>query len=628
MGTGRASPVSRGKADHISYFSLTAGGALTALSLRDRFGGTAYLPRCQSLGCGHCSPFDNLAETLPERFLAGDTVVAVMAAGIVFRLLAPHLSTKHVDPAVIVLDEEGRHAIPLLGGHAAGANDLARDMAAYLGGEAAITTSSDVQGLTAPDEVARLLDCRVAGQDELRRVTALLVDGNRLCIQATRDPGIDGYDWMPSGAEPRGYAGRLLITNPSVRDAEPYEDMIPTARLVPRVVCAGVGCRRGVAPGKVISAVYEACSAAGIDPLSLSSLASIDVKKDEAGLEEAARELDVELIFYTASQLGALGRPGRDFVAAKVGTPAVSEPAALLGAGAGSELVAAKSVHGPVTVALALKPRPAPRSVPPRVGPRPAPMPAASGQAESRPAGCGQVLAVGIGAGTSGLLTAEAAAAIENADVVVGYRTYIDQVRRIFPEKKYLAGSMGREVNRCREALNLAREGKTVALISSGDPGVYGMAGPLLEVAGHVPVRILPGVSAAHIAAARLGAPLMNDFIVLSLSDLLTPREEVLRRAAAAAASDMVICLYNPTSRKRRPLFEEACDILLEHRLPETPVGWVREAGGPGEKAAIVNLGQLSGQDIDMRTAVIIGNSRTEIIDGKMVTRRGYRKES
>ncbi|MHB0866497.1 MAG: precorrin-3B C(17)-methyltransferase [Thermoleophilia bacterium] len=236
------------------------------------------------------------------------------------------------------------------------------------------------------------------------------------------------------------------------------------------------------------------------------------------------------------------------------------------------------------------------------------------------------MLVIGTGAGTADLLTAQAAAAIETADVVLGYRTYIEQLHPIFPEKDYRSGSMGRELDRCREAVELAAAGQTVAMVSSGDPGIYGMAGPILEIAGGVEVHIIPGITAAQIAASRLGAPLMNDFVTLSLSDLLTPRAEVLRRVRAAAVSDLVTCLYNPTSRKRQPLYEEACAILLEHRPADTPVGWVRDAGGLAEETRIVALGELASQDTDMRTVIIVGNSRTDVIGEKLVTRRGYRE--
>lgn len=236
----------------------------------------------------------------------------------------------------------------------------------------------------------------------------------------------------------------------------------------------------------------------------------------------------------------------------------------------------------------------------------------------------GSLFVVGTGAGTMPLLTHEAAEAIRGADVVVGYRTYNNQLRRLFPEKEYVDGAMGAEIKRCQQAIDLAREGRVVAMVSSGDPGVYGMAGPILEMAGSIPVTVIPGVSAAQIAAARLGAPLMNDFITLSLSDLLTPREEVLRRAEVAAASGMVVALYNPSSKKRRPLFDAVLELFLKHRPADTPAGWMRDAGGPDEEGAVFTLGELEELDIDMRTVIIIGNSKTNLVDGKMVTVRGY----
>lgn len=614
----------------ISYFSLTAGGALLALKLRDRFGGTAHLPRCHSLGCQRCDPFDSISEAMPKSFQAGETVVCVMAAGIVFRVLAPHLKTKQEDPAVIVLDEEGRHIIPLLGGHAAGANLLARQIAGFLGGRAAITTASDVLGLTAPDEVARLLVAEIDDPVMLREITALLIGGKRICVESPGDPGIEGYEWVVPGSSTAGFDGRLLI---SYKTAEPEADpgrsdqsqparataaangsgggaggarpaaAIPTARLIPRCLSAGVGCRRDTAAEAIIAAIKSVCAAAGLDMRAIAFLASIEAKRDEPGLLQAAARLRAGLVFFRPDELKRMNRPGSRFVAEKVGSPAVSEPAALLAAGPGATLLAPKTAAGPVTVALAA---PAVRA----------------GSRQDQLAG--RVLVVGTGAGTAPLLTEEARRAIAAADVVLGYRTYIDQLRELFPHKNYVSGSMGAEIERCRQAIEMAASGQTVALVSSGDPGVYGMAGPLLELAGDTPVTVIPGVTAAQFAAARLGAPLMCDYVTLSLSDLLTPRAEVIRRLRAAAASDMVICLYNPASRKRRPLFEEACAILLEHRPAETPVGWVFSAGGRDEKTGLDKLKNINKFDVDMRTIIIIGNSRTEVIGGKMVTRRGY----
>jgi cobalt-precorrin 5A hydrolase/precorrin-3B C17-methyltransferase len=613
----------------ISYFSLTAGGTLLALKLRDRFGGTAHLPRCHSMGCPRCDSFDSIAEALPERFRAGETLVCVMAAGIAFRVLAPHLDSKQSDPAVIVVDEDGRYAVPLLGGHAAGANRFAREIADFLDGDAVITTASDVQGLTAPDEAARQLGLVISDPVALRRVTALLVDGKPVCIESREDPRIDGYGWLPPGGDSSGYAGRLLITH----EKKNGSGAIPTACLIPRVVVVGIGCRRGTPVAEISQAIETVCEKHGMDRRAIARVASIDIKQDENGLIEAAAALDADIVFFTAAELAALDRPGNSFVAETVGTPAVCEPAALLAAGENAMLVSGKETIGRVTVALAVESDDF-RQV--------EPVPLASVTAHTQTTAHdstfadddarsnrqnqvpGRVLVVGTGAGTAPLLTAAAAAALGEAEIIMGYRTYIEQVRPLFPDKEYITGSMGAEIDRCREALRLAAEGRTVALVSSGDPGVYGMAGPLLELAGEAPVTVVPGVTAAQIAAARLGAPLMNDFITLSLSDLLTPREEVLRRARLAAASDLVICLYNPTSKKRRALYEEVRGLIAAERPADTPVGWVREAGGASETSGVIRLDELPARQIDMRTIIIIGNSRTAIFNGRMVTARGY----
>lgn len=234
------------------------------------------------------------------------------------------------------------------------------------------------------------------------------------------------------------------------------------------------------------------------------------------------------------------------------------------------------------------------------------------------------IVAVGIGPGAPELLTEEARAALGGAEVVVGYKPYIDLVRPLLDGVRVEASGMRQEVERCRRALALHREGQRVAVVSSGDAGVYGMAGLLMELDPGADVEVVPGITAAQAAAARLGAPLMNDFVVLSLSDLLTPREEVVRRVTAVAAADLVTCLYNPTSRRRRPLFEEVVGIFLDHRSPGTVAGWVRNAYREGEEAGITTLAGLLDAPIDMWTTVIIGGTKTENVGGRMVTRRGY----
>ena len=234
------------------------------------------------------------------------------------------------------------------------------------------------------------------------------------------------------------------------------------------------------------------------------------------------------------------------------------------------------------------------------------------------------IVAVGIGPGATELLTEEAREALARADVVVGYKPYLDLVRPILGDVEVEATGMRQEVQRCERALALHREGRRVAVVSSGDAGIYGMAGLLMEIDPEADVEVVPGITACQAAAARLGAPLMNDFAVLSLSDLLTPREEVLRRAGALAASGLVTCLYNPTSRRRRPLFEQVTGLFLEHRPPQTVAGWVKNAYREGEEIGLTTLGDLLEAPIDMWTTVLVGSERTEVLGGRMVTRRGY----
>ena len=237
------------------------------------------------------------------------------------------------------------------------------------------------------------------------------------------------------------------------------------------------------------------------------------------------------------------------------------------------------------------------------------------------------IWAVGMGPGDLALLTPEAREALERADVVVGYRPYLELLGDLAPPERREGSGMKREVERCRRALELHRQGRRVAVVSSGDAGIYGMAGLLIELDPTAEVQVIPGITACQAAAARLGAPLMNDFAVLSLSDLLTPREEVLRRVEAVAAADLVTCLYNPSSRRRRPLFEQALAAFLRHRGPETRVAWVRNVYRQGEESWIGTLGELPDQEIDMWTLVLIGSKNTELLGGSLVTRRGYREK-
>ncbi|MCT4616536.1 MAG: precorrin-3B C(17)-methyltransferase [Marinifilaceae bacterium] len=241
----------------------------------------------------------------------------------------------------------------------------------------------------------------------------------------------------------------------------------------------------------------------------------------------------------------------------------------------------------------------------------------------------GLIYVVGIGPGDFDYACNKAISALGNSDIIVGYKTYIELVKPHFENKNFLSSAMKKEVDRCLEVLKLAEQGKTVSLISSGDPGIYGMAGIMIEiVAAHnsdVQVEVIPGISASASAASLLGAPLMNDFAVISLSNLLTPWETIEKRLHALAQADFVISVYNPKSKTRTDPFYNAIEILLKYKDPKTPVGIVRNAMRENQEIEITDLANLKDAEVNMFTTLIIGNSNTDIVNGKMVAIRGYK---
>ena len=235
---------------------------------------------------------------------------------------------------------------------------------------------------------------------------------------------------------------------------------------------------------------------------------------------------------------------------------------------------------------------------------------------------------VGFGAGSRDGMTIEAEKAIEKSDLVVGYTVYVELMKKYFPHKNFMSTPMKQERDRVIFALEEAEKGKTVSLVCSGDSGIYGMAGLTIELSENykdVDIEVVPGVTAATSGSAVLGAPLTHDFAVISLSDLLTPWEKIQKRIACAAQADFVIAIYNPSSKKRADYLKKACDILLEYKSENTVCGYVRNIGREGQMSRFLTLAQLRETSVDMFTTVYIGNSETKLVNGRMVTPRGYR---
>lgn len=236
----------------------------------------------------------------------------------------------------------------------------------------------------------------------------------------------------------------------------------------------------------------------------------------------------------------------------------------------------------------------------------------------------GKLYVVGIGPGGREYFTQRVFEVIKESDAIVGYTPYIDYLGDLIEGKEIFSTGMKSEIERCEEAIRLAKEGHTVSIVSTGDAGLYGMAGPILERSKGVDVEVVPGVSANFAAAAHLGAPIMHDYASISLSDLLTPWKVILKRVKAARDGDFVICIYNPRSKGRKDHLETVVNLLLEKKSPDTPVGIVKNAGRDGTEVILTVLGDIDYEQVDMLTTVIIGNSKTYVRDGIMITPRGY----
>jgi precorrin-4/cobalt-precorrin-4 C11-methyltransferase len=418
-----------------------------------------------------------------------------------------------------------------------------------------------------------------------------------------------------------------------------------------RACVVGIGAEKGVPAEDFEAAVCDVLQSFGLGLESVRAVATLDRRAAEEGFRGWAARRGWPVLAYTAEQLASvqeIPNPSAA-VAQAVGTPGVCEPAAMLASGRRTLLVA-KQKHGRVTVAVAaLANAPQVWERQGEGGHQPAPAgpidplalartdelrPDASAAQQpwfaspgDRPQGC--LTVVGIGPGAADLLTVRAVRAIEAADVLVGYSGYLQLLGERVAEKELHGSPIGREGERVRLAIDLARRGRRVALISSGDAGIYGMAGQVFEAlqagAGDpaLAVEVIPGITAAQAAASLVGAPLANDFAVLSLSDLLRARETIERRLETLAAADVVLALYNPQSQTRRELFQRACEILLQYRHTSTPVAVVKAAYRDGQQIHLSDLGHLAELPVDMESLVLIGNSQTGVSGGRLVTGRG-----
>ncbi|MEP7239778.1 MAG: precorrin-3B C(17)-methyltransferase [Devosia sp.] len=563
----------------------------------------AALLKAEIFACGFGG--DDPKRLLPRLFAEGRTIVGICAAGILVRILAPQLADKHAEPAVVAVSADGKHVVPLLGGHH-GANTLARQIATATGGVAAITTASDTAFAVALDEPPT--GWSLADPLPAKPAAIALMAGAKLQVSGHAP-------WIAEAGYPVSSSG-----NVKVRISENIERHERELLYHPRTLIAGLGSERGVSPGEVIGLIEECLAAQGLSPKSLAALATIELKGDEAAFHEAARHFGVPLRLFSSFELNQeryrLLNPS-ELVEAETGTPGVAEAAALK-AGA---LLVPKHKSARATCAIGKAPQPID--------------PLTLGRAP------GVLHIVGIGPGDRGGRTGAAVAALSESGDWVGYELYLDLIADLNFGQVEHRFALGEEEARVRTALELAAKGRVVALVSSGDAQIYAMASLAFELIGatgeraisdgarRVAVEVHPGITALQAASAAAGALIGHDFCAISLSDLLTPAETIQARLEAAARGDFVTALYNPRSSKRTALIGEAKGIFLAHRPPETPVVVAANLGRQDEAVTVTSLSAFDAAAVDMMTIVLIGASGSRTLkrgSGRTIafTPRGY----
>ncbi len=588
-----------------------------------------------------------------------ENLIFIMASGIVVRTIAPLIKDKRTDPAVVVLDENGKFAISLLSGHLGGANRLASEVAKFLGGVAVITTASDVNNMPSIDLWAKENALIIENPDDIPGISTGFLNSGIMRVYS--DIGIELPKEFHIADKPESadiiITSKSVLSSPLVGNLSSKKDAGQAGMtnsegkklkgrncllLRPKNLIVGIGCNSKTPESEIEDAIRKVMKKNNLSFLSIHSIATIDKKGSEPGLIAFAKKYKLEIKTFSADELNSAinYQPSvisiSDAAFKATGVYAVAEPAALL-ASRSDKLLVPKHKMGNVTIAIS------------ECG-----MQNAEFKSEIRipHSEIPKLYIVGTGPGSIEHITPYAREAIRKSNAIVGYGTYLGLIKEIIKDKEVISTGMTREVDRCRKAVELAISGKTVAVISGGDPGIYAMAGLVFEIlrseqqsgraaeqqfyendsatallcycATAISVEVIPGISALNASAARLGAPLMHDFAAISLSDRLTPWELIKKRLEAAAKADFVIVLYNPKSMGRQEHIRIAQEIILKHRIPETPAGIVKGAMRENESITITTLKDMLEHDIDMQTSVIIGNSKTFIWDKWMITPRGY----
>ncbi len=586
-----------------------------AKRLRRRLPGASLHGRAMRLDAGAVDRrFSDTAAHLRRLFRAGTPILGLCASGILIRVLAPLLRDKTHEAPVVAMSEDGAVAVPLLGGHR-GANALARAAADITHGTAAVTTAGDLRLGLALDDPPR--GWRVANAAQAKTVTAALLVGDAVALRIddALDPSVGA--WLKAGGAEFSRHARRAVAITCRRNAARG-----TLALHPPVLALGVGCERGASARELDILVARALDAAGLAEEAIAGVFSIDLKADEPAVHALAARLGVPARFFPAARLEResprLATPS-DAVFRETGCHGVAEGAALAAVGRRGRLIVPKRKSRRATCAIALSPVALDAGV--------------IGRAQ------GRLTVAGIGPGSAATRTPAATAALDGARHIVGYGLYLDLLGDAIAGKALHRGTLGAEEGRVRLALDLAARGESVALVSSGDAGIYALASLVFELLdrekradwNRVAIEVIPGVSALQAAAARAGAPLGHDFCAISLSDLLTPWPAIERRLRAAAQGDFVVALFNPASARRRRQLARARAILLKARPEDTPVVVARNLDRPGERVETTTLAAFDPQTVDMLSLVLVGSSATRMVAAGarrwVFTPRGYARK-
>jgi len=636
----------------LAAIATTPTGAKKLQYLSQVSGATLWVPETLAIFAGAQGYAGSLKSHLATLWPDYKGFVFSLATGAVVRLIAPLLTHKSQDPAVVVVDEGGQFVISICSGHQGGADRLTQLLAHQLEATPVITGAADAAALPAIDTLGIPFGWQ-RGQGNWNGVSAAIA--RRQPVQVIQEAGstlwqqqVQGHPFyvrsgerkavkpipfqakicispdeqLPCGAapEPQG----TLTHEPSDAVAPLATDM-PMVQWHPRVLWIGVGCERGSSRELIESGIRQVLQSHQLAWGAIAGVATIDLKADEQGLIKLCQAYNWPLRCFPAAVLQSITVPNpSEIVAAEVGTPSVAEAAALRAIGEfnlgidevpkmqnplriAKQVIRAEGQKGAVTIAVA--------------------------QAEQEWTGrTGHLWLIGTGPGQLDQMTPAAKAAVCQADAVIGYGLYIDLLQPLLrPSQVVERFAITQERQRAERAIALAYWGLTVAVVSSGDCGIYGMAGLVLEQLqaqgwdGKTPgVEIFPGITALQATASRVGTPLMHDFCAISLSTLLTPWAVIERRLEAAAQANFVTALYNPRSQTRVEQLVKAQEIFLQYRQADTPVAIVRSAYRPDEQTILMTLDQLQDATVDMLTTVLIGNHSTRTYAGWMITPRGY----